>query len=186
MAAFNRHHFAILLISIFLANLSILIAQNTRKGELYDWKMSQRVYTIEQYEKFLRKYPNSRFTKKASFNIGVLKIVINKIPSCLVYDSSFVRIIYDPSNEFIDLTYRNRKWLTDTTNLDEFKYGKIFIVGMVNANTEIPRNARWGKGDLAPIFRTPRKDSIFCQEVSRCQRTRVVDLTHNLSTMLFD
>jgi hypothetical protein len=40
--------------------------------------------------------------------------------------------------------------------------------------------------DLAPVFRTPRKDSIFCQEVSRCQRTRVVDSTHNLSTMLFD
>jgi hypothetical protein len=40
--------------------------------------------------------------------------------------------------------------------------------------------------DPYPIFRTPRKDSIFCQEVSICQRNESVEnSTHNLNSMLF-
>ena len=31
------------------------------------------------------------------------------------------------------------------------------------------------KVELAPVFRTPRKDTILCQEVSRCQVLYVVD-----------
>ena len=41
--------------------------------------------------------------------------------------------------------------------------------------------------DPYPIFRTPRKGSIFIQEVSICQRNNSVDdSTHNLNLMLFD
>jgi hypothetical protein len=52
---------------------------------------------------------------------------------------------------------------------------------------ELPTGQEGDKADPYPIFRTPRKDSIFSQEVSRCQRNNSVDdSTHNLNSMLFD
>jgi hypothetical protein len=58
---------------------------------------------------------------------------------------------------------------------------------VMKARTHFPSFYKGGQEDcldLAPDFRTLRKDIILCQEVSRCQEQRDDDLMHSLSSML--